>query len=58
MDLNQLLHRHQVALMRQENAATPEEQRAYVQFARDHSVQIQTKRAESGALNVVTGFPT
>jgi hypothetical protein len=58
MDLNLLLHRHQVALMRQEKAASPEERRAYVQFARDYSVQIQTARTESGALSVVTGFPT
>jgi hypothetical protein len=58
MDLNILLHRHQVALMRQERAANPEERRAYCQFARDYSVQIQTKRTESGALTVVTGFPT
>jgi hypothetical protein len=58
VDLNLLLHRHQVALMRQEQAATPEERRAYVQFARDYSVQIRARRTESGALNVVTGFPT
>jgi hypothetical protein len=58
VDLNLLLYRHQVALMRQEKAASPEEQRAYVQFARDYSVQIHTMRSESGALSVVTGFPT
>ena len=58
MDLNLLLHRHQVALMRQERAANEEERRAYCQFARDYSVQIRTSRTESGALDLVTGFPT
>jgi hypothetical protein len=58
MDLNLLLHRHQVALMRQERAANAEERRAYSQFARDYSVKIEAKRTESGALTVVTGFPT
>jgi hypothetical protein len=58
MDLNLLLHHHQVALMRQERAANEEERRAYCQFARDYSVQIRTMRTESGALSVVTGFPT
>jgi hypothetical protein len=58
MDLNSLLQHHQVALMRQERAANEEERRAYCQFARDYLVQIRTTRTESGALNVVTGFPT
>ena len=58
MDLNLLLHRHQLALMRQEAAATDEERRAYCQFARDYSVQIRITRTEGGAPNAVTGFPT
>jgi hypothetical protein len=58
MDLNQLLHRHQVVLMLQEKAADEEEQRAYRQFARDYSVQIQIMRNEAGAPNAVCGFPT
>lgn len=58
MDLNTLLGRHQEALMRQEKAANPEEQRAYRQFARDHFEQIQTTRARKGAPDAVCGFPT
>ena len=58
MDLNLLLSRHQEALMRQEEAANAEERRAYRQFARDHFVQIQIKRAENGAPDAVCGFPT
>jgi hypothetical protein len=58
MDLNLLLHRHQIALMRQEKAASVEEQRAYVQFARDYSVRIQMIRTEGGAPDAVCGFPT
>ncbi len=58
MDLNLLLHRHQLALMRQGAAATEEERRAYCQFARDYSVQIQIIRMEGGAPNAICGFPT
>lgn len=58
MDLNRLLHRHQVALMRQERAADPEELRAYRQFARDYSVQIDMRRTQGGAPSAVCGFPT
>jgi len=58
VDLNLLLHRHQVALMLQEKAANPEERRAYRQFARDYSVRIQMTRANSGAPDAVCGFPT
>lgn len=58
MDLNLLLHRHQLSLMLQERAANDEERRAYRQFARDYSVRIQMTRTESGALNAVCGFPT
>ena len=58
MDLNTLLGRHQRALMLQEKAASPEEQRAYREFARDHFVQIQIVRARNGAPDAVCGFPT
>jgi hypothetical protein len=58
MDLNLLLHRHQLALMLQERAANDEERRAYHQFARDYFVRIQMTRTESGAPNAVCGFPT
>lgn len=58
MDLNLLLHRHQVALMRQEKAANEEERRAFRQFAQDYSVRIRMTREEGGAPDAVTGFPT
>jgi hypothetical protein len=58
VDLNLLLHRHQLSLMLQERAANDEERRAYRQFARDYSVRIQMRRTESGASNAVCGFPT
>jgi hypothetical protein len=49
MDLNQLLHRHQLALMQLDRASSPEEQRAHSQFARDYAQQIRVVRAELGA---------
>jgi hypothetical protein len=58
MDLNLLLHRHQLSLMLQEKAANEEERRAYRQFARDYFVRIQMVRTESGAPDAVCGFPT
>jgi hypothetical protein len=57
MDLNLLLHRHQVALMLQEKAANAEERRAFRQFARDFSVQIRMTPTESGAPEADCGFP-
>jgi hypothetical protein len=58
MDLNVLLYRHQVALMRQQQAANDEERRTYRQFARDYSVQIQIRRVGNGAPTAICGFPT
>jgi hypothetical protein len=58
VDLNLLLHRHQLSLMLQANAANEEERRAYRQFARDYFVRIQMMRTESGAPDAVCGFPT
>jgi hypothetical protein len=58
MDLNSLLHRHQLALMLQEKSANEDERRAYRQFARDHSVRIRMSRTASGAPQAVCGFPT
>ena len=58
MDLNQLLEKHQVALMLQEKAANDEERRAYRQFARDYFARIQILRTEGGAPNAGCGFPT
>jgi len=58
MDLNLLLYRHQIALMRQPKAGNDEERRAYRQFARDYSVQIEIRRTETGAPTAIFGFPT
>ena len=49
MDLNQLLHRHQVSLMRLDQAESPEERRAHRQFASDYAEKIQVARNELGA---------
>ena len=57
MDFNPLLHRNQLSLILQERAANAEERRAYVQFARDHSVQLQMIEAKSDAPGAVCGFP-
>ena len=58
MDLNLLLHRHQLALMLQGRTANDEERQAYRQFARDYFARIQTIRSDNGAPNAVCGFPT
>ena len=58
MDLDLLLHRHQLALMLQGTAANAEGRRAFRQFARDYSVQIQMTRLESGAPDANCRFPT
>lgn len=58
MDLNQLLHRQQVSLMRADRSAGEEERRAHSQFARDYSVQIKMVRDRLGAAEAVCGFPT
>ena len=58
MDLNLLLHRHQLSLMRLDEAVSDEELRAHSQFARDYAVQIRMVRDELGAVNAVCGFPT
>jgi hypothetical protein len=49
MDLNQLLHRHQVSLMQIDRAEGPEERRAHKQFASDYAEKIQAARDELGA---------
>jgi hypothetical protein len=59
MDPDMLLHRSRRALILQANAGNDEERRAYRQFARDYSVQIdgieprlrRQKRTLHGALN-------
>jgi hypothetical protein len=58
MDLNLLLHRHQLALRVQGMAANEEERRAYSQFARDYFVQIQVTRTKNCGPNADCGIPT
>ena len=48
MDLNQLLHRHQVSLMRADDATSPEERRAHEQFALDLAATIHSARNDRG----------
>ena len=49
MDLNQLLHRHQVSLMQLDRAESAEERRAHRQFASDYAEKIQIARDALGA---------
>jgi hypothetical protein len=49
VDLNQLLHRHQVSLMQIDRADSPQERRAHSQFASDYAEKIQIVRDELGA---------
>jgi hypothetical protein len=49
VDLNELLHRHQVSLMQRDRAESAEERRAHTQFASDFAEEIQTARDELGA---------
>jgi hypothetical protein len=49
MDLNQLLHRHQLSLMQRDQAESPEERRAHSQFALDYARKIQIARDALGA---------
>lgn len=49
MDLNQLLHRHQLSLMQLDRASSPEERRAHSQFACDYADKIRMARNELGA---------
>ena len=58
MDFNRMLYRHQLSLMRLDNAVSGEERRAHAQFAREYAVEIRIVRNELGAANAVCGFPT
>lgn len=49
MDLNFLLRRHQLSLMRAERSMTPRDKRAHEQFARDYAEQIHFIRNALGA---------
>jgi hypothetical protein len=49
MDLNQLLHRHQLSLMKRDQAESPDERSAHNQFALDYAQKIQVARDALGA---------
>jgi hypothetical protein len=49
VDLNQLLHRHQLSLMQRDRAESPEERSAHSQFASDFAAEIETAREMLGA---------
>jgi hypothetical protein len=49
VDLNQLLHRHQLSLMQLDQAESSEERRAHREFASDYAEKIQIARDVLGA---------
>ena len=58
MDLNFLLHRHQLSLMIADRALTRRERRAHDQFAREYADQIRFTRAALGATSSPPGSVT
>ena len=58
MDVNQLLHRHQVSLMDADRASTDRERRVHDQLARGHADQIRATRHALGAHPAVPGAVT
>lgn len=58
MDLNSLLRRHQLSLMRAERSMTPRDKRAYEQFADDYAEQIHFFRDALGAGPALRGSVT
>jgi hypothetical protein len=58
MDFNQLLHRHQVALIDAAHAPTDRERRVHAQLARGHADQIRETRLALGARPAVQGAVT
>ena len=55
MDLNSLLRRHRLSLMKADVALTPREQRAHDQFARDYAEQAGLVRDAVGHRPAVPG---
>ena len=49
MDLNRLLHRHQLSLMNAGESLSPREKSAHNQFAREYAEQIDRTRQALGA---------
>ena len=58
MDLNSLLHRHQLSLMITDWTLTPREQRAHEQFGREYAEQIRLTRDVLGAGPALPGSVT
>jgi hypothetical protein len=58
MDLNSLLHRHQLSLMVADRSLTPREKRAHDQFARGYAEQIRLTRDALGAGPALPGSVT
>jgi hypothetical protein len=58
MDLNFLLHRHQLSLMLAERAPSSRERRVQDRFAREFAEQIQTTRNALGAGRPAPGAVT
>ncbi len=56
MDLNQLLHDHQLSLMRLDRSANDEERRAHSQFVHDYAVRIRMIQNDLGAADAVCEF--
>ena len=55
MDLNSLLRRHQLSLMRADRSQSPREKRAHEQFAKDYAEQIRVTRDPLGATHFLSG---
>lgn len=55
MDLNSLLRRHQLSLMRADRSQSPREKRAHEQFAKDYAEQIRVTRDLLGATHFLSG---
>jgi len=58
MDLNSLLRRHQLSLMRAACSMTPHDKRAHEQFAHDYAEQIHVVRDALGAAPALLGSVT
>ena len=58
MDLNSLLRRHQLSLMRAARSMTPRDKRAHEQFAQDYAEQIDVVRDALGAAPALPGSVT
>ena len=58
MDLNRLLHRHQLSLINVAQSLSLREKRAHDQFAREYAEQIGSMREALGAAPARPGFVT